>query len=92
MREAYESYEANNVALALKFMMAVRQTVHAIQKAPLTYPVVFEASRNCRSDRRNLRLERRTNGKKSMTLHPGHRSQYLFFTSNSLPLNNFQTL
>ena len=48
MREAYEFYEANNAELALKFMMAVRQTVDAIEKAPLRYPVVLEASRKAR--------------------------------------------
>jgi hypothetical protein len=64
IREAYEFYEANTAELALKFMMAVRQTVDAIEKAPFTYPVVLEASRNCRPDRRNLMFERRTSSKK----------------------------
>lgn len=48
VREAYEFYEANDAGLALKFMMAVRQTVDAIEKAPLRFPVVFEASRKAR--------------------------------------------
>jgi hypothetical protein len=42
MKQAYLFYEANDPAPAMKFVMAVRQTVDAIEKAPLRFPVVFE--------------------------------------------------
>jgi plasmid stabilization system protein ParE len=48
LKQAYLFYEANDPELARKFVMAVRQTVDAIEKAPLRFPVVFESSRRAR--------------------------------------------
>jgi hypothetical protein len=38
LKEAYEFYEAKDHDLALQFMLSVRQTVDAIEKAPLRFP------------------------------------------------------
>jgi plasmid stabilization system protein ParE len=48
MKEAFDFYEAKDHELALKFMLSVRQTVDAIEKAPLRFPVVFEHVRKAR--------------------------------------------
>ncbi len=48
LREAYLFYEAKGSDLALQFMTSVRQTVDAIEKAPLRFPVVFETIRKAR--------------------------------------------
>lgn len=48
MKEAFEFYEAKDHELALKFMLCVRQTVDAIEKAPLRFPFVFQNVRKAR--------------------------------------------
>jgi plasmid stabilization system protein ParE len=37
LKQAYLFYEANDPALAMKLVMAVRQTVDAIEAAPLVH-------------------------------------------------------
>ena len=39
MREAYEWYAAKDTDLAMQFMLCVRQTVDAIEKSPLRFPI-----------------------------------------------------
>jgi plasmid stabilization system protein ParE len=48
MKEAFEFYEAKDHELALKFILCIRQTVDAIEKGPLRFPVVFENVRKAR--------------------------------------------
>jgi len=39
LKQAYEWYSSKDSDLALQFIMCVRQTVDAIEKSPLRYPV-----------------------------------------------------
>jgi plasmid stabilization system protein ParE len=48
LKQAYLFYEANDPALAMKFVMAVRGAVDAIEKAPLRFPVALGSSRQAR--------------------------------------------
>ncbi len=48
LRDAYLFYVAKDAELALKFMLSVRQTVDAIETAPLRFPVVFQTIRKAR--------------------------------------------
>jgi len=45
MKEAFEFYEAKNHELALQFVLCVRQTVDAIEKAPLRFPISVQQVR-----------------------------------------------
>ncbi len=45
MKEAYEWYEAKNPELAMQFMLCVRQTVDAVEKSPLRFPVSVQQVR-----------------------------------------------
>jgi len=45
LKEAYEWYEAKNPELAIQFMLCVRQTVDAIEKSPLWFPVSVQQVR-----------------------------------------------
>jgi hypothetical protein len=44
-KHIFSMNEAKDADLALKFMMSVRQTVDAIEKTPLRFPVVFQTIR-----------------------------------------------
>ncbi len=46
MREAYEWHSAKDNDLAMQFMLCVRQTVDAIEKSPLRFPIAIEDIRN----------------------------------------------
>ena len=48
MREAYEWYSAKDSELAMQFMLCVRQTVDAIEKSPLRFPIGVEDIRKAR--------------------------------------------
>ena len=45
LKESYEYYDARDHDLALQFMMCVRQTVDAIEKAPLRLPIAAKDMR-----------------------------------------------
>ena len=47
-KHIFSMNEAKDADLALKFMMSVRQTVDAIEKTPLRFPVVFQTIRKAR--------------------------------------------
>jgi hypothetical protein len=45
MQEAYDWYAEKDSELALQFMMCVRQTVDAIEKSPLRFPIYVQQVR-----------------------------------------------